>query len=499
MSRENWTTRFSLRGLSNTGLAAFAFCVLASAAGLLWSSLLLEDTTRQLVRSGRAMELGTEIQTHLLNYQRMANIEFLTGDPAAHAGARAVEDDIRNTLQTARAAAERPQTHALLDQVAVHTEIYLQKRKELTEAVDDLPTVIRGSRPALNDALGHLEALQNMHAADAEAARDRADKVAAVFKISAVLLSVACLIALIVAVVGVRRWVLRPIYSLQHRIVAFRSGDHEARVEEQGPRELTEIATAFNEMSEAIASQKRNQLAFLGGVVHDLRNPLAGLDLGVQKLRLMTSPDERTKNTLDMFDRQISRLTRMLGDLLDASRIEAGQLDLDLQTCELRQVVDEVIELYRPTAEQHEIRISKPPTPVRVAGDRLRLEQVFSNLLSNAIKYSPDGGPIDVEITCADGNAKVAVVDHGIGISEDELKDIFVPFFRRPSARAVGKGTGLGLSVVRRIVLAHGGDITVESTKGKGSEFCVILPLAPEAREASTFRIPRFAGSSGRG
>jgi signal transduction histidine kinase len=241
----------------------------------------------------------------------------------------------------------------------------------------------------------------------------------------------------------------------------------------------------------AIARQRRQRIAFLGGVVHDLRNPLGAMKLGVGALRQLPAlaAEEQARRLLFRVDRQIDRLAHMLGDLLDAARIEAGELELSLQEVDVGKAAREMMELYAPTSPDHRFELERPDEPVIVRGDPLRIEQVISNLLSNAIKYSPGGGPVRIAVGADEnaGEAEIAVEDRGVGIAPEEVATIFQPFRRRPGASKT-PGAGLGLSVVKRIVEAHGGRVEFESVPGEGSTFRVRLPLEAAAGELSAPR-----------
>lgn len=236
----------------------------------------------------------------------------------------------------------------------------------------------------------------------------------------------------------------------------------------------------------AVKDQRRRQLTFLAGIAHDLRNPLATLKLSVQALE--RDPALITADRLSRLDRQFDRLARMVGDLLDTTRIEAGELELELTELDLREPVRTVAALYAPTLTEHRLSVVVPEVPVPIQGDAQRLEQVASNLLNNAIKYSPGGGPVEVSLQLVDGEAELSVSDRGVGIPPEDVDTIFAPFNRRPATAAAIPGVGLGLSIVRRIVRAHGGRIAVESTPGLGSVFRVRLPLAAARPGASPCR-----------
>jgi len=291
--------------------------------------------------------------------------------------------------------------------------------------------------------------------------------------------TVLLVVGLATVVLGVRSLVLRPVYDLQEAMRRFRTGDAEAKAREGPASEVRELAATFNDMADTITHQRRDLLTFLAGIAHDLRNPLSALKMAVHALE--RDPAAITPERFRRLDRQIDRLTRMVGDLLDAARIEAGQLELQLEDMDLREAAQTIVDLYTPTTATHEVSLRAPDRPVIIRGDSLRIEQVFSNLLSNAIKYSPTGGPVEVSVAADGKEAALAVSDQGVGIPPEDLSNIFMPFQRRGATAAIAPGVGLGLSIVRRIVDAHGGRIDVESTPGIGSTFQVRLPIAAVA------------------
>jgi len=163
----------------------------------------------------------------------------------------------------------------------------------------------------------------------------------------------------------------------------------------------------------------------------------------------------------------------MVGDFLDAARIESGHLELQLRRRDLRELAQEAVELYGASSRAHRLVYSPAETPVEVRCDAERIAQVLNNLVSNAIKYSPQGGDVRVSVTASKGDAIVAVQDSGIGIAPEDQKHIFEPFRRTGASRDTAPGVGLGLSVAHQIIEAHGGRIDVESTLGVGSTFRV--------------------------
>jgi PAS domain S-box-containing protein len=247
--------------------------------------------------------------------------------------------------------------------------------------------------------------------------------------------------------------------------------------------ETTEQRRLFETTREALARAEqavRVRDAFLSIAAHELKNPLASL-LGQAQLARRRAEGEglstATQRSLEVIGEQALRLSHMIDDLLDLSRLEQGQLSL------VRAPLDLVALTSRITAEASEgnaarICLRAPEAALMVSGDADRLEQVIGNLVSNALKYSPEGGLVRVGLERRGGEAWLTVSDQGIGIPEEALPRLFEPFYRAPNAEAHHIiGIGIGLAIVREIVLQHGGSIEATSELDRGSTFTVRLPL----------------------
>jgi two-component system, OmpR family, sensor histidine kinase MtrB len=270
----------------------------------------------------------------------------------------------------------------------------------------------------------------------------------------------------------------QPVLSLSDALGRFARGEHDTRLEMAGPLELRETARCFNEMADTIARQRANRIAFLGGVAHDLRTPLSALALGLASVeRDQLEPGSRLSRTLEVANRQVARLDRMIGDFLELGRIDAGQLELRVEQRDAREVVDAVVDLFESAWHQHPLELELPDHPVLVHCDPLRIEQVITNLVSNALKYSPAGSVIRIDLCEHEQHAVIGVRDQGIGISDDDRRVLFEPFRRVGLSKEAVPGVGLGLFVVKRIVEAHGGRVEVTSAPSQGSTFRVWLPL----------------------
>jgi signal transduction histidine kinase len=224
----------------------------------------------------------------------------------------------------------------------------------------------------------------------------------------------------------------------------------------------------------------KNQL--LGVAAHDLRSPTAVVSMYAEILRKMLGPgmDESQRRVLDVISARSGFMLRLIGDVLDLSRIEAGVVELAARPGDYGGFVAEQVRLLgglgaaRGAAVKLETAGPAPP----LVFDRDRMEQVLSNMVGNALKFSPPGGTVTVRLSAEEGGVVTRVSDQGPGIPPDERERIFMPFQRGSAVPAGGeRGTGLGLAISRKIVEAHGGRIGVESVVGRGSTFWYVLPL----------------------
>ncbi|NBF03038.1 response regulator [Pseudomonas sp. Fl5BN2] len=252
---------------------------------------------------------------------------------------------------------------------------------------------------------------------------------------------------------------------------------------EQSRREqetlLQKLQATQNELEQAV----RMRDDFMSIVAHEVRTPLNGLILETQLRKMHLARENAAAFSLDKMhamvdrdERQIKSLIRLIEDMLDISRIRTGKLSIRPSRFDLAQLVHGLVENFAPQVEAAQCSLTlQAEQPLEGNWDEFRIEQVVSNLLTNALRYGAKS-PIEVRVYAEDGEARVEVRDHGIGISEDNQKRIFQQF-ERVSASHVAAGLGLGLFISEQIVTAHGGSIRVESRIGEGALFRVGLPL----------------------
>jgi len=222
-------------------------------------------------------------------------------------------------------------------------------------------------------------------------------------------------------------------------------------------------------------------------VSHDLCSPLTGFRIVIDLLR--DKKEERTDELLGIMDHSATRMVSMVRGLLDISKLQADEIELKLEDVLASEVIRQSMEplAINANAKRITLQLDVAPGEPMLRADRLRLSQVFSNLLSNAVKFTPNGGTVDVTVAPTAEGVQVDVRDTGLGISKDEIGQIFDKYRQTTTKATAGEGgTGLGLAIVRELVLLHSGQITVASEVNRGSVFTVYLPVNPERQDRKT-------------
>ena len=228
----------------------------------------------------------------------------------------------------------------------------------------------------------------------------------------------------------------------------------------------------------------RHKDEFLAMLAHELRNPMAAVRAAATLLSTPDVPAAVAERARGVIDRQVQTMTRLTDDLFDVSRIAQGKLSVQMVRVDLTVVLCRALEVvdYQVRQRDQQLILSLPSEPWFINGDATRLEQVFGNLLTNASKFSRNGGRLWVSAERPDdnlaGELRVRIRDEGIGIAKDQLPHIFELFKQAGPSPQHAPGLGVGLALVRRIVELHGGEVTVQTRVGRGSEFVVSLPLA---------------------
>jgi signal transduction histidine kinase len=290
---------------------------------------------------------------------------------------------------------------------------------------------------------------------------------------------IALLVSLLVAL-GLARWIGDP---LQQVVIASRRmpSVEGITIAPGGPHEVVELTRAFNEMNMRVQTSQKSQREFVANVSHELKTPLTSVQGFAQALLDGTAgtPAEQMQAAQVIYD-ESGRMHRMVLDLLDLARLDAGTLELQRASLDLAALLNSIAAKFAPQARAAKvnIRVETSALPA-LTGDGDRLAQVFTNLVDNALKFTPAGGSITLSAAQVSSGIQVQVTDTGTGIPPEALPHLFDRFYQADPSRPGGSkhGAGLGLAIVKEIVRAHGGKISVLSQPGAGSTFTVNLPL----------------------
>jgi CheY-like chemotaxis protein len=270
---------------------------------------------------------------------------------------------------------------------------------------------------------------------------------------------------------------MTPLYDSEGQLTGYTKILRDMTAQKQAVAELDRVNEELQE-----ASRRKDE--FLALLAHELRNPLAPIRNGLQIVKTVISREGAGDAAIEMMERQLSQMVRLIDDLLDVSRINQGKLHLQTERVPLATLVQQAAEAIQPAIErmQQKLTVELPPEPVFLNADPVRMAQVLSNLLTNSCKFTERGGRIRFSAWREGEEAVIRVQDTGIGIPAEKLASIFDMFVQvdRNAERSQG-GLGLGLSLVKSLVEMHGGRVEAWSEGiGRGSEFIVRLPVAAE-------------------
>ena len=282
-----------------------------------------------------------------------------------------------------------------------------------------------------------------------------------------------------------------PIRRTEARLAEIAAGDFSGRLDVPNRDELGALAANVNRMNEElkrlyaeVEAASRHKSEFLANMSHELRTPLNAI-IGfsqVLRQRLFGEINEKQDEYLDDILSSGHHLLSLINDVLDLSKVEAGQVELEVAPFSLHRTLESGVVMVRERATGNRVQLSLEVAPDVdvVRGDERRLRQVVFNLLSNAVKFTPAGGIVLVSAARVDGDVRVSVTDTGPGIAAGDQERIFEEFQQTGAGARQREGTGLGLALSKRLVELHGGRIWVESEPGRGSRFVFTLPHAAE-------------------
>jgi diguanylate cyclase (GGDEF)-like protein len=276
--------------------------------------------------------------------------------------------------------------------------------------------------------------------------------------------------------------VAAPPQPVAHHEAALAEHERRHALLQEANEHLILAALSAKELQAAAEQAQQRQTEFMAVVAHELRNPLAPIRIATAMLGRVRTDEPLLPRVQSLIDEQVAHISRLVGDLLDVSRVTTGTPKLERRAVDMAAIIDAAVDTCQPAmdARLQQFSLKVPPGALEVHGDPVGLAQLVSNLLDNASKYTPEDGEIELAVHVADDCLVMTVTDSGIGITPLALPNVFEPFVQDTHAIGFnGVGPGIGLTVVRELVEAHGGTVVASSAgSGLGSQFTVTLPLA---------------------
>ena len=268
--------------------------------------------------------------------------------------------------------------------------------------------------------------------------------------------------------------VAKPVKEISKASQKVAKGDFSVRLKPKGSGEIRELSENFNSMVEELSSNEYLHKEFVSNVSHEFGTPITSISGYAKLMKRDTLTSEQRAEYADIIISESARLSRLSADLLKLSELENKGAITERTEFALDEQIRSVIILLQHSWESKNISLDIELDEMRYCGDEALLHQIWVNLISNAIRYTDKGGEIKIALEKRDA-VIFTITDNGRGMTEEEAKNVFRRFYKADKARS-SEGTGLGLAIARKIALLHGGDITVTSKKGEGTEFTVILP-----------------------
>jgi signal transduction histidine kinase len=367
------------------------------------------------------------------------------------------------------------------------------KEADQISAAHLVPALAAADRSVL-EAERALRQRTAQRVASAATAISRAKNVSATAEVAALILA---------ALIGVwlTGYISRPVRALERGMDAVANGNlgYKLQLSTSRADEFGRLASSFEEMTKQLTELDKLKAEFVSVASHELKTPINVVQGYVQLLDegVYGALSEQQRGVLQTLETQIQSLARLVKQLLDVSRFEAGGGKLDLRRIELAPFLDQLERAFQVLALQREVRFvvrRGDQVPAEVMWDADRMNEVLGNLLSNAFKFTPRGGEVELSVEALDGSIQIDVRDTGAGIPPDQVPHVFEKFFQADNqGSASSKGSGLGLAISKSIVEAHGGTIQCDSTPGVGTTFSILMPTRAKRRTSLTRRVPAEA------
>lgn len=292
---------------------------------------------------------------------------------------------------------------------------------------------------------------------------------------------VGVLLLLVVTGVYFIRSIVRPIKQINATTKKFAKGDFSVRIDSQSNDEIGDLCVSINQMADELSNTENMKNEFISSVSHELRTPLTAIK-GWAETMCMATDAETMHKGVRVIVNETERLSEMVEELLDFSRMQSGRFSLQCATMDVLAELGDAVLIYAEKAKRENIRViyQEPEMLPFVYGDKNRIRQVFINVIDNAIKYSNPGSTITVSAEEVGSMIQVTITDNGVGISEADLPRVKTKFFKANHTR---RGSGIGLAVADEIITMHGGRLDITSELNVGTNVTITLPIENHLRK----------------
>lgn len=469
------------------GYLLIAFLVLAMSGYAVFELGQLERLTYSILQTdNRLMDLEKKMTDSMLSQMRYEQKFVITKDRELYQQFLLARDDFQKYAREAMITAGASDPKKLVDTLTAKQKIYEALFEEEVRLIQsNLPYDLQRYKKEKEKTIDLIMAdLQALEAASQQGAFEKIRKLgeagANASKV-AMILAVSALIGVIFISLFITRSITLPVAKLIDKTREISNWVFKADLNLTSPPEIQELALAINSMCEKLKTVDKMKSDFFSTMAHELRTPLTSIKEGTSLLLegVGGGITDTQKKLLKIIAVESHRLIDLVNASLDLSKIEAGMMAFNFTPAEVSAYLQRVVTEVRPWAMAKGVRIEVQNSPglPPVQMDTERILQVLRNLIGNAIKFTPDGGTVTVLARQEEKKVFVTVRDTGIGISKENLTDIFEKYRQGdPHRSEYIKGTGLGLAIVKHIVAAHGGNVWAESDPGQGSSFTFYLP-----------------------
>ncbi|MBQ4119919.1 MAG: HAMP domain-containing histidine kinase [Clostridia bacterium] len=324
----------------------------------------------------------------------------------------------------------------------------------------------------------------------------RANRLMAVVTAIIILLCLVMLSVMVITGIFFVKSIVNPIRDVSNIARTIARGDFESRIEIKSDDEIGELCDAINFMASELHNSESIKNDFISSVSHELRTPLTAIRGWGETAKMSLGSDtELVSRGLDVVLSEADRLSSLVEELLDFSRMQTGRLSLVSQPMDVTLILNESADMYKELAKKQDIDlvVSVPSEEITVLGDKNRLKQVFINVIDNAVKYTNAGGQVLVNLATEEACVRITVTDTGVGIPAEDIDRVKEKFYK---ANKTVRGSGIGLAVADEIIKQHDGLLFVESTENVGTKVTVVLPIYEEPIVEATEEIIDEAGET---